>query len=166
MNVTVWFRKFVCYNFTRKFPENSDSMFSSFFMLENIWCHYFPWKGRNSWEIKIFFELRVSEDPNLIEACSKFFVNLARFQVEWWYHMFLALKWKNIWNLSDILWVKWVAKNTVPGSSGTHFMHMMVNAALAITSAVEIGAESLQQRWWPRRIQNLVNNLRWNVLRK
>ena len=67
LGVTVWFRKFVCFfikrhhtaktawrwvprgpstiflatSFTRKMPESSDFMYSSFLMLENIWYHHF-----------------------------------------------------------------------------------------------------------------------------
>ena len=59
-SVTVWFRKYVCFlkrditlhihtvwrlatTFTRKMPESSDSMYSFFLMLENIFYLKWPW---------------------------------------------------------------------------------------------------------------------------
>ena len=34
--------------FTRKMPRSSDSMYFFYFMLENIWHHYFTWSVPNS----------------------------------------------------------------------------------------------------------------------
>ena len=45
---------FLVTSFTRKMPESSDSMYSSIFMLENIWYHHFTWSGPNSQEIVNF----------------------------------------------------------------------------------------------------------------
>ena len=42
---------FLATNFSRKMPESSDSMYSSIFMLENIWYHHFTWSAQNSQEI-------------------------------------------------------------------------------------------------------------------
>ena len=42
---------FLVNSFTRKMPESSDSMYSSIFMLENIWYHHFTWSAQNSQEI-------------------------------------------------------------------------------------------------------------------
>ena len=45
---------FLVTSFTRKMPESSDSMYSSIFMLENIWYHHFNRGGPNSQEIVNF----------------------------------------------------------------------------------------------------------------
>ena len=45
---------FLVTSFTSKMPESSDSMYSSIFMLENIWYHYFNRSGPNSQEIVTF----------------------------------------------------------------------------------------------------------------
>ena len=39
---------FLVTSFTRKMPESSDFMYSSIFMLENIWYHHFTRSGQNS----------------------------------------------------------------------------------------------------------------------
>ena len=49
-------------------------------------------------------------------------------QVKWWYHMFYSSKIEQYMEpeLSDIFWVKMVAKNIKLGSLGTNFTHMRV----------------------------------------
>ena len=45
---------FLVTSFTRKMPESSGSMYSSIFMLENIWYHHLTRSGPNSQEIVNF----------------------------------------------------------------------------------------------------------------
>ena len=50
-----WFLKHISiFSFTQAVPESSDSMFSSIFMLENIWYNNFIQSGPNSQEIMDF----------------------------------------------------------------------------------------------------------------
>ena len=91
LSVTVWFRKLVCFfkkrhhtaktgwrwvprdpstiflatTFTWKMPESSNSMYSSFFMLENIRYHHFTWSRPNSQEIVSFFPFVGRRGPEL-----------------------------------------------------------------------------------------------------
>ena len=39
---------FLAATFTRKIPRSSNSIYSFYFMLENIWHHHFTWSGPNS----------------------------------------------------------------------------------------------------------------------
>ena len=57
-------------------------------------------------------------------------------QVKWWYYTFSSIKMEEYVEpgLSDIFWVKMVAKNIVLESPGTHFMHIKVNVPLWIDS--------------------------------
>ena len=114
---------------TRKMPRSSDSLYSSYFMLENIQHHYFTWSGPNSQEIVNFVPIVGSWGPEL--NWNKFTISCEfdTLQVKWWYHMFFSIKMEEYIEpeLSGIFWVKMVAKIIVLGSPGTHFMHMRVN---------------------------------------
>ena len=150
----VWFRKFVCFfkkrhhaakttwsfvprdpstiflatTFTRKMPESSNSMYSSFFMPENVWYHQFTWSGPNSQEIVSFSSFMGPRGPEL--NWNKFIISCeyGTLQVKWRYHMFSSIKIEEYMEseFSGIFWVKLVTKNIVLGFSGTHFMHMRV----------------------------------------
>ena len=153
-HLTVWFRRFVFFfkkrhhiaktawrwvprvrssiflatTFTRKMLESSDSMYSSFFMLENIWRHHFTWSGPNSQEIVNFVPIVGLRRPKL--KWNKFTISCEfdPLQAKWWYHMFSSIKMKEYMKLelSGIFWVKMIAINVVLGTPGTHFMHMKV----------------------------------------
>ena len=115
LSVTVSFRKFVCFfkkrdhqiaktawcwlprdpssiflatTFTRKMPRSSDSMYSFYFMLENIWHHHFTWSGPNSQEIVNFVPIVGPRGPEL--NWNKFTISCEfdPLQVKWWYHVF------------------------------------------------------------------------------
>ena len=78
--------------FTRKMPESLDSMYSSFFMLENIWHHYFNRSGPNSKEIVNFVPILGPQEQKL--NWNKFTTSseFGPLQVKWWYHMFSSIK--------------------------------------------------------------------------
>ena len=154
LSVTVWFRKFVYFfkkrhhiaktawrwvprdpssiflliatTFTRKMPRSSDSIYSSYFMLENIWHHHFTWSWPNSQEIVNFVPIVGPRGHEL--NWNKFTISCEfdPLQVEWWYHMFSSIKMEEYMEpeISGFFWVKTVAKNIVLGSPGTHFMRM------------------------------------------
>ena len=48
-----------------KTAEGSDSMYSFFFMLENMWYHYFNWSGLNSQDIADFVPIVSPQEPKL-----------------------------------------------------------------------------------------------------
>ena len=114
-------------------PGSSDSMYSSYFMLENIWHHYFTWSGSNSQEIVKFVQIVGSWG---LELNWKKFTISCEFdphQVKWWYHMFSSIKNGGIHET----WAFWlflsktnIAKNIVLRSPGTHFMHIKVNSVV------------------------------------
>ena len=56
---------FLVTSFTWKMPGSSDSMYSSFFILENIWHHRFTWSGLNSQDILNFVPIVSSRGPEL-----------------------------------------------------------------------------------------------------
>ena len=109
-------------------PRSSDSMYSFYFMLENIWHHHFTWSGPNSQEIVNFVPIVGPQGPKL--NWNKFTISCEfdPLQVKWWYHMFSSIKMEEYMEpeLSGIFWVKMVAKNIVLGFPGTHFMHRRV----------------------------------------
>ena len=114
--------------FTRKMPGSSDSMYSSYFMFENIWHHHFTWSGLNSQKIVDFVPI---VGPHGLKLNWNKFIISCKYdplQVKWWYHMFSSIKMEEYMEseLFGFFWVKMVAKNIVLGSPGTHFMHMRV----------------------------------------
>ena len=115
-------------NFIRIMPWSSDSMYSSYFMLENISHHHFTWRGPNSQEIVNFVTIVGPWGPEL--NWSKFTISceFGPLQVKWQYHIFPSIKMEEYMEpeLSRIVWVKMVSKNILLGSPGTYFMHMRV----------------------------------------
>ena len=118
--------------FSRIMPGSSDSMYSFYFMLENIWHHHFTWSGPNSQKIVNFVPIVGPRGPEL--NWNKFIISceFALLQVKWQYYMFRSTKMEEYMEpeLSGNFWVKMVTKNIVLGSPGTHFMHMTVKPTL------------------------------------
>ena len=114
--------------FTRKMPKNSDSMHSSYFMLENIWHHHFTWSGPKSQKIVNLVPIVGSRGLQL--NWNKFTISCEfdPLQGKWWHHILSSINREEYMEpeLSGIFWVKMVAKNIVLGSPGTHFVHMRV----------------------------------------
>ena len=83
---------FFATSYTQKMPEISDSMYSSFFMLENIRHYHFTWNGLNSQESVNF--LRFSSGPWGPTIGAKFTISreFSPFQAKWWYLTFSSLK--------------------------------------------------------------------------
>ena len=119
---------FLATTFTRKMPKSSDSMHSSYFMLENIWHHHFTWSGPNSQEIVNLVPVVGSRGPQL--DWNKFTISceLDPLQVKWWHHILSSINREEYMEteLSGIFWVEMVTKNIVLGSPGTHFIPMRV----------------------------------------
>ena len=118
LRVTIWFRKFVCFFkkrhhiatiawcwiprdassiflatiFTRKVPRSSDSMYSFYFLLENIWHPYFTWSRPNSQEIMNFAPIVGSRGPELNWNKFKISCEFDPLDIRWWYHMFSSIK--------------------------------------------------------------------------
>ena len=115
-------------HFYSKMPKSSNPIYSSFFMLENIWYHHFTRSGPNSQEIVSFFSFVGPQRPEL--NWNKFTISceFGTLEVKWWHHMFSSIEMEEYLEseLSGIFRVKLVAKNIVLGSSGTHFTHMKV----------------------------------------
>ena len=118
-------------------PGSSDSLYSSYFMSENIW-HHFTWSGPNSQEIVNFIPTVGPWGPEL--NWNKFAISCEFGPLEVkWYHMFSSIKMEEYIEpeRSGNFWVKMVTKNTVLGSPGTHFMHKRVNTRqLVVFSSV------------------------------
>ena len=110
-------------------PECTSSMYSPFFVLENISHHHFTWIRPNSWEIVNFVPIEGPSVPDLY--WNKFIISyeFGPLQVKWWHQMFFSVKMEQYMEpeLSGLFWVKMVARYIVVGSLGTHFMHMRVN---------------------------------------
>ena len=83
---------FFATSYTQKMPEISDSMYFSFFMLENIRHYHFTWNGLNSQESLNF--LRFSSGPQRPTIGAKFTISseFSSLQVKWWYLTFSSLK--------------------------------------------------------------------------
>ena len=117
---------FLVTTFTWKMPESSDSMYSYFFMLENMWYHYFTWSALNSQDNVNFVAIGSSWGPKL--NWSKFTISckFGTLQEKRRYHMFSSIKMEKSmeFELSGIFWVKVVTEDIVLASLGTHFMHM------------------------------------------
>ena len=69
---------FLVTSFTRKMPESSDSMYSSIFMLENIWYHHFTWSAQNSQEIVDYVPIQFGSRGTHNWNKSQFLVNSVR----------------------------------------------------------------------------------------
>ena len=155
--VIVWFRKFICFfkkwhhiaktawcwvprdprsiflatTFAGIISRSSDSMYFSYFMLENIWQDHLPEVDENSQEIVNFVPIVGPLVPEL---------NWNKFTISWefgpvqvkWYHLFSGIKMEEYMEpeLSDIIFKKMVVKNVVFGSPGNHFMLMRVKAII------------------------------------
>ena len=111
---------FLATTFTRKMSSSSDSMHSSYFMLENIWHHHFTWNGPNSQETVNF--VAIVGPWGLELNWNKFTISCEfdPFQVKWWYHMFSIIKMEEYMEpmLSGFFWVKMISRNIVLGSPG------------------------------------------------
>ena len=68
---------FLVTSFTWKMPESSDSIYSSIFMLENIWYHNFNRSGPNSQEIVKYAS---QGNQTKLEQNSQFIVNSVHFR--------------------------------------------------------------------------------------
>ena len=79
--------------FTRKMPRSSDSMYSFYFMLENIWHHHFTWSGPNSQKIVNFVPIVGPRGPELNWNKFAIFCEFDPLQVDDDIICFLALKW-------------------------------------------------------------------------
>ena len=114
--------------FTRKMPKRSDSMYSSFFMLENIWYHHFGWSGPNPQKVVNFVPIVCPRGPE--QNWNKFTISceFGPLQVKWWYHISSSINMEECIKseLSGTFWVELFSKNLVLGSPGTHFIHMSV----------------------------------------
>ena len=115
--------------------KSSDSMYSSIFMLENICYHNFTWIGPNFQKILNFVSIIGPREPKLNSKFNnstrtkfKISYEFSILQVKWWYHLFSGIKMEEFMESehSGFFRVELVTKNVVPGSSGTHFMHMRV----------------------------------------
>ena len=80
---------FLATNFTWKMPECSSSMYSFFYMLENIRYHILPEVGQIHRKLLILFKLW---DPDLNSNKFLFFYEIGPLQVKWWYQMFCSIK--------------------------------------------------------------------------
>ena len=125
--------------------ESSDFMFSSYFMLENIWHHHFTWSGPNSQENVNVVPTLGPLEPELnwkkFTICCEF----GPLQVKL-YHIFPTIKMEEYIKpeLSGIFWVKIVIKNIVLESLGTHLMHMRVKNS----------SNSKQPKFWLNFLKN------------
>ena len=72
---------------SRKMPESSDSMYSSIFILENIWYHSFTLSGPNSQEIVNFVSIMGSRGSELNWNKFKISCEFGPHQVKLWYHI-------------------------------------------------------------------------------
>ena len=126
-------------------PKSSDSMYSSYFMLENIWHHHFTWSGPNSQEIVNFVPIVGPQGPEL--NWNKFTISCEfdPLQVKWGYHTFYIIKIEEYKEpkLSGFFWVKMVVKNIVLRSLGTHFMHMRVKQTRSSIETNVIGVKNI-----------------------
>ena len=108
-------------------PGSLDSMYSSYFKLENIWQHHFAWSGPNSPEIMNFIPIVGPLGPEL--NWNKFTISceFGPLQEKRWCHMFSSIKMDEYMEPehSGIFWAKMVAK--LLRSPGIHFMHIRVN---------------------------------------
>ena len=111
---------------------SSDSIYSTYFMLENIWHHHFTWSGLNSQEIVNFVPILGPPGPEL--NWNKFTISceFGPLQEKWWCYMFSIIKMEEYIKpeRSGIFWAKMVAKLSSPE---THFMHMRVNTIFVFT---------------------------------
>ena len=117
---------FGCHFYSKNAKISSNSLCSSYFMLENIKHHHFTWSGPNLLEIVNFVPIAGLRGPKL--NWNKFTISFEfdPLQVKWWYHMFSRIKMEEYMEpeFSGIFWVKMVAKDIVLGSPGTHFMRI------------------------------------------
>ena len=108
---------FLATTFTQKMPRSSDSMYSSYFMLENIWHHHFTWSGPNSQETMNFVPIVDTRSPEL--NWNKFTIScqLDQLQVKWWYHTFSSIKMEEYMDLSFLSkngrqkYIRWIPGN-------------------------------------------------------
>ena len=121
-------QKETSHHITLKMPRSSDFMYSSYFMLENIWHHHFTWSGPTSQEIVNFVPIVGPWRPELYWNKFTISYEFDPLQVKWWYQMFPRIKIELYMEpeFSGFFWVKMVAKNIMLGSP-THLMHMRVN---------------------------------------
>ena len=83
---------FLATSYGQKMPESSYSMYSSFFVLENIRYHHFTWNGPISQEIANL--LQFSSGPRGPTIGTKFMISseFGPLQVKWWCLMFSSMK--------------------------------------------------------------------------
>ena len=124
-------------------PKSSDSMYSSYFKLENMWNHLYTWSGLNSQEIINFVPIVGLQGPEL--NWNKFTISCEfdPLQVKWGYHTFYIIKIEEYMEpkLSGFFWVKMVVKNIVLRSLGTHFMHVRVKQTRSSIETNVIGVK-------------------------
>ena len=89
---------FLATTFTWIIPGSSDSMYFSYFMLENIWYHDFAWNGPSSQEIVNSVPIVGPQEVKL--NWNQFLVNSVHFRKNDDVICFLALKWRSTWGLS------------------------------------------------------------------
>ena len=89
---------FLATTFTWITPGSSDSMYSSYFMLENIWHHDFAWNGPSSQEI--VNSVPIVGPQEVKQNWNQFLVNSVHFRKNDDVICFLALKWRSTWGLS------------------------------------------------------------------
>ena len=112
-------------------------MYSSYFMLGNIWHHHFTWSGPNSQETANFLSMVGPRGNKLNWNKLTISCEFGPLQVKWWCHMFSIIKMKEYMESerSEIFWAKMVARNILLGFSGTHFMHMRVKIQFIVVLA-------------------------------
>ena len=103
---------FLAMTFTGIMPGSSDFMYSSYFMLENIWHHHFTWSGPNSQEIVDFVPIVGPRGPEL--NWNKFTISceFGPLQEKWWCHMSSSIKMEKYMGLSVLAFFeqKWSPK--------------------------------------------------------
>ena len=76
---------FVATSFTRKMPNSSNSMYSSIFMLGNIWYYNFTWSGPSLQEIVYFISIYFGSQKTRIGAKFTISCEFGPLQVKLWY---------------------------------------------------------------------------------
>ena len=107
-------------HFYSKMPRSSDSIYSSYFMLENIWHHHFTWSRSNSRELVNLVPIAGPRGPELNRNNFTISSKFDSLQVKWWCHMSSSIKIEEYMEpeLSGLFLVKMVTKNIELGPSG------------------------------------------------